>query len=195
MSWNRNTFTSHFVWISLDSKPFWELFVDLQNYVHSNNIENIISLVNPLSLHITLCYYPAQISPLERQAILEDVSILNKKISSIVLDEVSYFWAEWSETHMYIWIKDIQWQLKDVNEFLKKKYSVCNVLDNTYSYIPHITLLKISDSKVFWEHKSNIEKIINEHMANIMWSEIFTEVWLYAVNSRYIPELQFLIKA
>jgi hypothetical protein len=40
--------------------------------------------------------------------------------------------------------------------------------------VPHITLFKINDSRVYEEHKGNIEKIIEEEIKKFKEINIFT---------------------
>ena len=51
--------------------------------------------------------------------------------------------------------------LENYRNDLHNKYNRNYVKDNSFSFSPHITFLKIQDSKVFKKHRENIENIIN----------------------------------
>ncbi|HPR09393.1 MAG TPA: hypothetical protein PLT04_02360, partial [Candidatus Saccharibacteria bacterium] len=58
--------TSHFMGLSLDSSHFADLFVSLQQYFKSHDIESVIEFQNILTTHITLYYLESTISVLSR---------------------------------------------------------------------------------------------------------------------------------
>lgn len=61
--------TSHFIGIALDSSKLTDLFVDLQKYFRSHDVEGAIELQNILSLHITLYYLESSLAEDEKATI------------------------------------------------------------------------------------------------------------------------------
>jgi 2'-5' RNA ligase len=81
--------------------------------------------------------------------------------------------------------------LEDYRNSLHDKYNRNYVEDNSFAFSPHITFLRIKDSKVFEEHRECIENIINKEIQTISNLDINSgNIFLYAVNSQFKEEIQ-----
>jgi 2'-5' RNA ligase len=81
--------------------------------------------------------------------------------------------------------------LEDYRNKLHEKYNRDYVEDNSFSFSPHITFLKIQDSKIFEKHRENIENIIDEEIKKINELDLNSKnIFLYAVNSKFKEEIQ-----
>ena len=182
--------TSHFIWIELKAEFFSNIFVEVFNYIKENNIENSILFQNPISPHITLYY-------LEKDINLKDKDEIKEYIKSfeindyIKLNWFNYFFRwEWNRFVLYFKsTTDIP--LKNYRDNLHNKYNRHYIEDNSFDFSPHITFLKIKDSKIFENHRENIENIVNEELQKINEVDINTKnIFLYAVNSKFKEEIQ-----
>src|SRR5688572_22171077 len=95
--------TSHFLGISVDGSEFTDLFVDLQNYFRSHDLEGAIEFQNILSLHITLYYLESSLTEDEKTQLLQDASDISSdgalRISGL---KGSYFGEPGKERVCYI---------------------------------------------------------------------------------------------
>ncbi len=182
--------TSHFIWIELKSELLSDLFVKTYNYIKENNIEKSILFQNPLSPHITLYYLEKDIEKNTKEEIKEYI----KKID--INDRISISWFnyffrwKWNRFVLYFTSKT-NLPLKKYRDILDNKYNRDYVEDNGFNFSPHITFIKIQDSKTFENHRENIENIINEELKKIQNLDLNTKnIFLYAVNSKFKEEIQ-----
>lgn len=185
--------TSHFIWIDLNSYLLSDVFIKLYEYVKDNNIENYISFQNPLSTHITLYY-------LENNIDLNIKNQIKDFISSFYLsNEIKLTWFDyfhnWEWNRFVLYLKTESKNLfKDYRNILHNKFKRDYVVDNSYDFFPHITILKINNFEVFENHRLNIENILNEEIDKIKNIDInLRKINLYAVNSKFKEEIQIKI--
>lgn len=182
--------TSHFIWIELKSELFSDIFVKIYNYIKENNIENSVLFQNPLSPHITLYYLEKDIEDKTKEKIKEYIKFFEIN-DSIKLNWFNYFFRwEWNRFVLYFTSKTTL-PLKDYRNNLHDKYNRDYVEDNSFDFSPHITFLRIKDSKIFENHRENIENILNDELQKISDLDINTRnIFLYAVNSQFKEEIQ-----
>jgi len=182
--------TSHFIWIELKTELFSNIFVKVYKYAKKNNIEDSLLFQNPLSPHITLYYLEKDIKDIAKDEIKKYIKKfdINDKIT---LSWFNYFFRwEWNKFVLYFTSKT-NLPLENYRNDLHEKYKRDYVEDNSFTFSPHITFLRIQDNKIFEEHIENIEKIINEELQKVSDSDFNTKnMFLYAVNSQFKEEIQ-----
>lgn len=180
--------TSQFIWLKLNSQYFANIFIEIKELLGSNE-NNILELQNPLSLHITVYYLPANIPDNELYTIKEAILKLSPTKIKLTLSGISYFW----KTIGHIGYKDFE-KLENINQMFKSKFPTYNtIIDNAYpTYIPHTTLFKIKDYSKFLLYKKDIEDIITKNIEYIKTKDFIDTLHLYAVNSTFSPELQII---
>lgn len=184
-----NQITSHFVGISLQSEKFAYIFVEIKTLLWENS-QNIIEFYNPLSLHITLYYFPNELSNRDLNTIEKIISEIDVTKIHIKFWWVEYFWDKIA----YIWYQNIQ-ALNQINQIFKQIFIEYNtILDNSYEkFIPHTTLFKIKNHTLYWKYKDKIETIIRKNLEKNDCEKSMDTIFLYAVNSNFSPELQIKI--
>ena len=182
--------TSHFIWIELKTELISNIFVKVYKYIKENNIENSLLFQNPLSPHITLYYLEKNIEDTTKNEIKEYIKKFNIN-NKITLSWFNYFFKwEWNRFVLYFTSKT-NLPLEDYRNSLHDKYNRNYVEDNSFAFSPHITFLRIKDSKVFEEHRECIENIINKEIQTISNLDINSgNIFLYAVNSQFKEEIQ-----
>ena len=182
--------TSHFLWIEIKTELFSNIFVEVYKYTKENNIEDSLLFQNPLSLHITLYYLEENIKDITKDEIKEYIKKFDIN-DKIIISWFNYFFRwEWNRFVLYFTSKT-NLSLEYYRNDLHKKYNRDYVEDNSFDFSPHITFLRIQDSKVFEEHRQNIESIINEELEKINNLDLNTRnIFLYAVNSKFKEEIQ-----
>ena len=182
--------TSHFIWIQLKSEIFSDIFSAVYLYLEQNNIQNSIVFQNPLSPHITLYYLEKDIDQVTKEEIKKYIQKFDIK-NSITISWYDYFlnW-EWNKSIFYFTTKK-NLLLEAYRNDLDDKYNRNHVENNSFTFSPHITFLRIQDNKVFKTHRQNIENIINKELQKINNLDINTKnIFLYAVNSQFKEEIQ-----
>lgn len=181
--------TSHFVWIELKSELFSNLYINLYNYLKDNNIEDIISFQNILSLHITL-YYFDNILPLEQE------NKIKKYIKNIFCNfdiftnNFKYFEKNNNKKILYFYWKTTV-SLKEIRNSFHDSFNMENVVDNKLEFIPHITFLRILNPDLFELHRKKIEIIINNELLKLNKINISNKnIYLYKVNSNFPWQIQ-----
>lgn len=183
--------TSHFVWIELKSEVFSDLYREVWIYLKENDIEDIISFQNILSIHITLYYF-------EKDLCENDIKAIKNTSSSFVLNDISisgytYFYRNEKEYLCYLWSQTVD-NLENIRNIFHERYQRNDIEENTFSFIPHITFFKIQDFEVFTLHKDNIENIITSELEKIWNQNISSQnIYLYKVNSKFKEEIQIKI--
>ena len=180
--------TSFFIGVDIENTYFLELFHLLNEYIKNNKLEEIIELQNLLSLHITLCYFDKEYVLKNVDIIIEDIALFNKTKLQIQIGNIEYF----NNSTGYLSIVNKS-DLEHINSELWNKYSANRVLENRYSYIPHITIFKVKNKEVFKRHIEKVNEIIQDFLLTISGMSIYNEVYLYAVNSKFTPELQLIV--
>lgn len=188
------TITSHFIGMVIKKEYFMDLFNDLSEYLLNNNIKNKIELQNIDSLHITLYYLEKDISG-EVYKLKADLKIYekNSKNLGVFIEKNEYFKRNGQLFLSYFSIKNQDWLIK-INKEMGRKYKKDNLADNMCIYIPHLSLFKIVDSKLFKRHKEKIEKIVNSHLENIKVKNVLKAICMFAVDSTTKPETQIPIQ-
>lgn len=186
--------TSHFIGIKINSKAFVDLFVELQRYLKNNNAEQAIELQDIHSLHATLYYLQKKISPHERDDIKNTLATITKLHKDFVLtpNRVAYFKRNKTDSLGYIECSQVQ-ELTALNSHLVKKYKKDQVLENQYTYTPHISLFQVISHKLFITHKESVNNIIKQQLNAIINENLFQGVYLFEVNSQFHPEIQFIV--
>lgn len=185
--------TSHFLAITLKQRFFADLFVDLQIFFREKKIESCIELQNPLSLHITV-YYLAQTLSIEESDTISNFLDTNRKKYQdmrIYINQFNFFKKDGID-HLGYLVPAPHEELPVLNQQCRSLLPN-TVNNNMYEYTPHITLLTIKDTTLFHTHKSDINKIIQSHLKRIASINVFEGINLYAVNSRYSPQIQCIV--
>ncbi|MDD3302878.1 MAG: 2'-5' RNA ligase family protein [Candidatus Gracilibacteria bacterium] len=185
--------TSHFIGVELNSYILSNIFIKIYQYIKDNCIESCVSFQNPLSPHITLYYLDKDIH-LDIKNQIKDF-ILSFAISNeIKLIGFDYFYK--GEGKRYILYLNIYSKnpFKDYRNILHDKFKMDYVIDNSYDFSPHITILKINNPDIFENHRLNIESILKEEINKIKEFDVnLGKISLYAVNSKFKEEIQIRI--
>lgn len=184
--------TSHFFAASLKKTLFVDLFVELQTYLNDNSIENCISIQNLLSLHITLYYFQKELSEAELLKITEHINALRSGSKpKIVVDTYNFFKRKEQDYLCYLAPTGYS-ELEDINNKFRATFPN-DVPDNTHSFVPHITLFKVNDYDIFSRYKKDILDIFEKNLNLIKNEDAFLDFNLYAVNSKFTPQIQIVI--
>lgn len=188
--------TSHFIGIKINSRAFIDLFVQLQQYLRDNDAEQAIELQDIHSLHVSLYYLQKEISPKERNNTKNTIVGLTKTHKKFVLTSNSIAYFKKAETDFlgYIECSQVQ-QLTDLNIKLAKKYKKVQILENQYTYIPHISLFRVINHKLFVSHKESINNIIKQQLNIINKENLFQGFYLFEVSSKFHPEIQLIVNS
>lgn len=182
--------TSYFIGILLDSAIFDNLFSHLNEYIEKNNLQDSILLQNKLSLHITLYYLRKALNENEISTINEDIKHSDSKnLKNIKINSINYFLNGNKKILCYLECSN-KINLKKINTYFSNKYKHSDVIDNSYIFLPHISLFKIKNSKKFDLHESNIQQIITKELKLINNLCLFKSINLFMVNSETEPETQ-----
>ncbi len=183
--------TSHFVWIKLKSEIFSDLYREIWIYLKENDIEDIISFQNILSIHITLYYFEKD---LDSKTVFEIKNIINSIfLSDIFVWGLQYFYRNEKEYLCYLSSQTVD-NLENIRNIFHEKFQRNDIEDNTFSFIPHITFFKILNYEIFFIHKNSIEKIIIDELEKIKNINISSDnIHFYKVNSEFKEEIQIKI--
>lgn len=184
--------TSHFLGIHLKNKPYESLFGELQNYFKENNIADSVEVQNILSLHITLYYFGPNIDSIKKD-LSKSLSSLRKNKLEIIPTALGFFSHNGFETVCYISPTNSK-TLEKLNKTIARAYSLSNIVENTYPFMPHITIFRIKNYKKFKLHKKNIEIIVNKFITDSKKWNTFNGYYMYEVNSKFKPETQNILK-
>ncbi len=184
--------TSHFVWIEMNPKLFSDIFVNVYKYLKKNDVLESVSMQNPLSPHITLYYLEENLLNADKNSIKNDISVLD------ISDDIYFTWIDYflsGEDRVVLYFTtQTQLPLKDYRDALHKKYNRVNVEDNSFEFSPHVTFLRILDSKIFENHRINIESLILSEIKKLKLINISNKkIYVYAVNSSYKEEIQIKV--
>lgn len=188
---NNYLITSVFIGASLDSKLFLNLYVKLNEYIKSNALKNTIILQDIHSIHTTLHYLDKNFLQEKLKHIQLRLSTLEKNIEFIKITRINYFYDDQKEKICYFEPFNSE-RLSEINKRLKVDFP-SNVQENSYEYIPHVTLFKINDCSEFKKHQKNIEKIILSFLEQIADKSFKITINIFLVNSDFEPELQILL--
>ena len=84
--------------------------------------------------------------------------------------------------------------LDDCNNLLRNTFQEYNsIIDNTYSFIPHITLFKIRDIPAFENVRIEVEEILKNYLLSTVDINIYESIELFQVNSDFSPEIQIIL--
>lgn len=182
--------TSIFIGILLDKSAFFNLFAKLNGYLKKNNLRDDIILQDVNSLHLTLYYLDNHLLKEEQEKVQLLIGRLRKNLQNLKLNITSfnYFYDQGKQNLCYFECNNDK-RLTEVNKILKSNLPN-SVLENTYNFIPHITLFKIKDYLSFNKHKKNLEKILIDFSKEIGNGDIFKSVDIFKVDSTKEPELQ-----
>lgn len=180
--------TSHFLGICLKSKIYEKFFIELQEYFKKNKIADAIEMQNILSLHITLYYFGPNIKSIKTD-LTKSLSLLRKNRLVIHPTTQSYFSQNGNSTVCYLTPSNINF-LGKLNKEIDRKYHLDKIVENTYSFVPHITIFRIIDHKKFNAHKKNVNYIVNKFLSKNKKGNTFNGFHLYEVNSKFKPEIQ-----
>jgi len=184
--------TSYFVGLLLDNTKFENLFLNLNKYININNIQDTVLLQNKSSLHITLYYFKEDLDENEKNNIKADIKNINENLSSIKICLINYFFIKNKKILCYLECSNKE-KLKAINNYFSKKYMHSDVPENSYSFVPHVSLFKIKNNEIFEQHQQNIEQIITKELRLINNSRLFESINLFMVNSQTEPEIQIPI--
>lgn len=181
--------TSHFVWISLDPIKLSNIFERVSKYIEENWLEDIVVLQDSNTPHITLYYLEKDLSNIEKKDIQQEIK--NFDVSEgISINGMKYFYRE-SEKYVVYLVPETIVELEEYRNFLHKKYMRDWVVENSFSFMPHVTVLKILDSIAFESHRENIERLIQWGIVHILGDDTSThKVYLYEVDANENPERQ-----
>lgn len=185
--------TSIFIGILLDKSAFFNLFAQLNEYLKKNNLLSSIILQDVNSLHLTLYYLDNHLLKEEQEKVQLLIGRLRKNLQNLKLNITSfnYFYDQGKQSLCYFECNNDK-RLTAVNKILKSNLPN-SVLENTYNFVPHITLFKIKGYSFFKKHKKNLEKILVDFSKEIGNGNIFKSVDIFKVDSTKEPELQILL--
>jgi len=185
---NNFKLTSMFIGILLDKRVFSNLFVKLSTYLKENNLQGSIILQDINSLHLSLYYLDNRFS--EEEKIQRFINRLRKNTQNLKLNVISfnYFYDQKIARTCYFECSNKE-KLIEVNKILKLNLPN-KVLENTYNFVPHITLFEIKGYSFFKKHKKNLEKILIDFSKRMGSRNIFKSVNIFQVDSTKEPELQ-----
>lgn len=188
--------TSHFIGIKINSRVFVDLFIQIQQYLKDNNAEGAIELQDIHSLHVSLYYLQKEISPQERNNIKNTIETFTKLHKDFVLisNRVVYFRKADTDYLGYIECSQVQ-ELTVFNSQLAKQYKEDQIPENQYTYVPHISLFRVINHKLFTIHKENINNIIKQQLNSIKDENLFQGFYLFEVSSKFHPEIQFIVNS
>lgn len=185
--------TSHFTGISLDGKYFANIFIALQQYFKEHGLEKVVEFQNVLSLHITLYYLDKGLTESEKEQLQADmVSLRTSKKFALTGLRASYFGEPGEERVCYIGSTENE-VLSDTNKYFAEKYKFDHIPENRLSFVPHISLFRITNSEAFVSHKNAVDEIINANIESIETDEFVTGLHLFQVSSLFRPEIQLTI--
>ena len=181
--------TSHFIWIELKSQLFVNVYNKIYEYIKINNIENIVTLQNILSIHITLYYLEKNLNKTDKIIIKKDISKLDLE-KDIYVSWFDYFLRKWNKLVLYFTPKT-DLDFKCIRDKFHNKFNRNKVYDNSFDFLPHITFLKINNSDIFEKHITNIENILKKEIYKLTDENINSnKAYLYSVNSKFKEEIQ-----
>ncbi|MBX9809007.1 hypothetical protein K2X92_01290, partial [Candidatus Gracilibacteria bacterium] len=180
--------TSHFIGLSLQQSFFQDLYVSLDDYIIRHHLSRFIQFQRPETIHITLYYLGKHISDNEKD-VFQEFQKNTPLDSDISLDTVGYFYRDDLPYICYILPRDIGYFAR-LNNILAGLFHRDDIGDNQFSYVPHITLIRILDFTGFAMHQKNIEIIISDFITKYHNIGLSHTIDLYAVDSSIKPELQ-----
>ncbi len=179
--------TSHFIAVALKLNVFVDLFVELQQLIVREKLLGV-HLVNPLSLHLTLYYLPKEI---EDPVICQSIAEANKQLANdeMYMAGFNYFQDNMGQENLlYISIADL-WP-KRLHAFFSHTFNHSELVDNSYDFVPHISILKIEDAAGYMRQKAQIEQIVQSFIQTNVQQNIFSNIHLFEACSRFQPEIQ-----
>jgi len=184
--------TSHFIGVKILPDMLADLFVKVQDIFKDD--PSVIEFQNPLSTHISLYYLPSSISSEKLIHIQNVLHECNQKKTTWSLTWSAYFWETESPRLIYL-VPDNYDILSQLHHHLKSIFpEFLEVLDNQYpDFVPHMTFFTIKDARKFSIKQKDVEKIISEELEEVKNKNVFGEIYLYKVNSRFNPEIQVQI--
>ncbi len=188
--------TSHFLAVSLHSHAFIDLFIDLQNFSREEKLGDSIEIQNPLSLHVTFYYLPAIILPIESAHLRTFLQTLNNQYSSLELTVTGVSFLQKDKVDQVCFLVPANTvDLNTINQQCRSLFPN-EVKNNQYpAYIPHMTLFLIKDTILFSKYAEKINQIIENHLQKIKTINGFAGFNLYAVNSKYSPQIQLIVSS
>lgn len=183
--------TSYFIGLELKPSSFTDLFVAIQTFLKANRIEDTAIIQNILSLHITLYYLSNEYVHNHIHLIQKEIDTANTLLqgNTFTVKGINFFST--TETKRTYYLKpDNQTILKAINTHLDTTLQVFEVQENTYKYIPHITLFTLTLEKEEVKLFTQLETILRNELLNLRDISISKEIQLYAINSKYSPEIQ-----
>lgn len=186
--------TSHFIGIKINSKAFIDLFFTLQKYIKDNDLALVIELQDIQNLHVSLYYLPQEIPAQELSSIKNTIKTLHDLYKDFMLthNKVSYFKKDDSDYLCYVVCSQTK-ELNKLNRQLANQYKKIQIPDNQYDYIPHISLFRVLNNKLFFKHKENITTTILQALKNIQNENLFQGIFFFGVNSNFHPEMQCIV--
>ncbi len=182
--------TSHFLWIKLKSEYFVLLYTEIQKLLWDK--KDIVEFQNILSIHITLYYFPKQLSSND----IKQIQTIKKHLwkRTVTLQWYATFGDSIHSKMYYLEPGNSDGYLDDCNNLLRNTFQEYNsIIDNTYSFIPHITLFKIRDIPAFENVRIELEEILKNHLLNTVDINIYESIELFQVNSDFSPEIQIIL--
>lgn len=182
--------TSHFLWIKLKSEYFVPLYTQIQKLLWDK--KDIVEFQNILSIHITLYYFPKQLSSSD----INQIQTIKKNFwkRTITLQWYATFGDSIHSKMYYLEPSNLDWYLNDCNNLLRSTFQEYNsIIDNTYSFIPHITLFKIRDIPAFENVRTEVEDILKNYLSSLIDKDIYESIELFQVNSEFSPEIQIIL--
>jgi 2'-5' RNA ligase len=170
------------------------LLVDLQGYFRSHNLEPTVELQNILSLHITLYYLGASVTDVEKTRILKDIADVSSR-QNLALSGLStgYFGDPGAERVCYLGCPQND-ELDEINRFFAEKYNYSKIPENLLKFVPHVSLFRISDPKLYAPHKAEVDALISKNIRTIDYGSLVEGIHLFEVNSLFHPEVQIPVK-
>lgn len=181
--------TSHFIGLEIRSTELSDLYGELQDFFRDNELLEDLELQNPLSPHITLYYLDSELSEDEHRQIRTLIKDTTRDDIQLTGLQVKYFGEAGSERVCYIGC-DQNSALSGLNQIFTQAIDRDHAAENSLAFVAHISLFRIKQQERFAQYKKDIELIINTFLTQLAVNNLMGEVALYAVNSKYHPEIQ-----
>jgi len=183
--------TSYFIAVDLKIEKLKKIFLQVEKFLKSRSLDKDIILQNYDTPHITLYYLNKNCDYKNiKYDLIKFKSSINHKI---FIKDFSYFYRYDKEFICYLKPSSCK-DFSNYHIFFNWKYKDFWAIDNDLDFIPHISLFKILDNKLFLVYKTAIENFIKNEIENLNELDINNySISLYGVNSNLVPELQFKI--
>ena len=181
--------TSHFIGLKIKSDILVDLYLWLQDIVQDD--PSMIEFQNILSAHVTLYYLPAVLSAEILESIRDLITTANIALPVWNIEWLDYFHEENAPRICFLLPSPREELEKLHREFKTTFVEFADMSENSYPiFVPHITLFKVKNVEKFLKKKPVIESLMQEKISRFRGENVFEDIKIYRVNSRFQPEIQ-----